>query len=74
MTACGQDHKHLTKEYIELTTQKTGVFFTTRKLKNFAVEYQETVAQYKAKQSKLVSEIVSIASAFYQNGAHVVII
>ena len=59
-----QDQKNINnkKEYIELATQKTGVFFTTRKLKNHAVEYQETVNQYKAKQSRLVSEIVSIAS------------
>ena len=53
------------KEYIELATLKTGSYFTTRKLKNLAVEYQETTAQYKAKQSKLVSEIVSIASKYH---------
>ncbi|KAJ3554127.1 hypothetical protein NM688_g3265 [Phlebia brevispora] len=52
------------KEYIELSTLKTGVFFTTRKLKNLAVEYQETVNHYKAKQSRLVSEIVSIANTY----------
>lgn len=64
LTDVPQDQKNINnkKEYIELSTQKTGVFFTTRKLKNLAVEYQETVNQYKAKQNRLVSEIVSIAS------------
>ena len=51
-------------EYIELSTLKTGVFFTTRKLKNLSTEYSDTTGRYKGVQSKLVSEIVSIASEY----------
>ncbi|THH01168.1 hypothetical protein EW026_g1487 [Hermanssonia centrifuga] len=52
------------KEFIDLSTLKNGWFFTTRKLKNLAVEYQETTSAYKVKQSKLVGEIVAIANTY----------
>lgn len=61
-----QDQKSIAKKrsYIELSTLKNGLYFTTVKLKELATEYQETVAKYKAKQSKLVGEIVGIAATY----------
>ena len=66
LTRIPQDQKFIAKKrmYVELSTLKTGLFFTTVKLKELATEYQETVAKYKAKQSKLVGEIVGIAATY----------
>lgn len=60
------DSKKIEKDraYTELGQLKNGVFFTTRALKDLAEEYSETVAKYKAKQSKLVGEIVAIAATY----------
>ncbi|KAH9039589.1 DNA mismatch repair protein [Lactarius pseudohatsudake] len=52
------------RKYIELGTIKSGVYFTTTKLKNFAVEYQEATQAYSRTQSGLVKEVVSIASTY----------
>ncbi|KAI9458862.1 DNA mismatch repair protein [Lactarius psammicola] len=52
------------RKYIELGTVKSGVYFTTTKLKNFAVEYQEANEAYSRTQSGLVKEVVSIASTY----------
>ncbi|EKM56548.1 uncharacterized protein PHACADRAFT_207767 [Phanerochaete carnosa HHB-10118-sp] len=52
------------RAYHELGTQKSGMFFTTSPLRELAEEYRETVAKYKAKQSKLVGEIVAIAATY----------
>lgn len=52
------------RKYIELGTVKSGVYFTTTKLKNFAVEYQEATEAYSRTQSGLVKEVVSIACKF----------
>lgn len=49
------------RKYIELGTVKSGVYFTTTQLKNFAVEYQEATEAYSRTQSGLVKEVVSIA-------------
>ncbi|KIP09722.1 hypothetical protein PHLGIDRAFT_300246 [Phlebiopsis gigantea 11061_1 CR5-6] len=53
-----------TKTYPELGTLKSGVFFTTRKLKTLSTQFSETTAEYKKKQSKLVGEIVAIAATY----------
>ncbi|EIW77166.1 DNA mismatch repair protein [Coniophora puteana RWD-64-598 SS2] len=52
------------KKYIELGTIKSGVFFTTKKLKEFSGDFQETTAEYGRAQSGLVKEVVSIASTY----------
>ncbi|KAI0797257.1 DNA mismatch repair protein [Irpex lacteus] len=52
------------KEYTDLATLKSGCYFTTRKLSSLATEYAETTAQYKAKQGKLVGEIVMTAATY----------
>ncbi|KAI0292908.1 DNA mismatch repair protein [Russula brevipes] len=52
------------RKYIELGTVKSGVYFTTTKLKNFAMEYQDATQAYSRTQSGLVKEVVSIASTY----------
>ena len=47
--------------YIELTTLKNGVYFTTSKLKELAVDYQETIESYTRAQRELVGNVVEIA-------------
>jgi DNA mismatch repair protein MSH2 len=49
------------KKYIELGTIKSGVFFTTRTLKELATEYAESTNMYSKTQSGLVKEVVNIA-------------
>lgn len=67
LSFCFQDLKKIskdTKTYPELGTLKSGVFFTTRKLKTLSTQFSETTAEYKKKQSKLVGEIVAIAGRY----------
>ncbi|KAN0086029.1 MutS domain V domain containing protein [Tylopilus felleus] len=52
------------KKYIELGTVKSGVYFTTKTLKSFATDYQETNDGYQRTQSGLVKEVVNIASTY----------
>ena len=52
------------RKYIELGTVKSGVYFTTTKLKGFAMEYQESTEAYSRTQSGLVKEVVSIACLY----------
>ncbi len=52
------------RKYIELGTVKSGVYFTTTKLKNSAMEYQEATEAYSRTQSGLVKEVVSIACLY----------
>ncbi|OBZ78347.1 DNA mismatch repair protein msh-2 [Grifola frondosa] len=52
------------KKYIELTTLKNGVFFTTKALKELATDYQEATESYQRTQSGLVKEVVNIASTY----------
>lgn len=58
-----QDAKaiHGDKKYVELGTTKSGVFFTTKKLKSIAEDYQECRDSYSKTQSGLVREVVNIA-------------
>ncbi|KAI5118904.1 hypothetical protein M0805_002819 [Coniferiporia weirii] len=52
------------KKYTELGTNKSGVYFTTRKLKSLATDYQEVTDSYTKTQSGLVKEIVNIAATY----------
>ena len=58
-----QDAKviHNNNKYIELGTNKSGVYFTTKKLKNLAIDYQDNTEAYRKTQSGLVKEVVNIA-------------
>ncbi|KAG6809946.1 hypothetical protein H0H92_013995 [Tricholoma furcatifolium] len=58
------DAKSLTKKYIELGTNKSGVFFTTKALKGHAEDFKEYSQSYTRTQSALVKEVVSIASTY----------
>ncbi|KAG6888939.1 hypothetical protein C0995_004794 [Termitomyces sp. Mi166 len=58
------DSKALTKKYIEIGTNKSGVFFTTKKLKELAEDFKEYSQSYTRTQSVLVKEVVSIASTY----------
>lgn len=49
------------KKFIELSTTKSGVFFTTRTLKDLAADFEESTAAYAKTQSSLVKEVVNIA-------------
>ncbi|KAI0711342.1 DNA mismatch repair protein [Earliella scabrosa] len=52
------------RKWIELGTQKSGMFFTTSTLKNLSTEYSEITEQYSRTQSGLVTEVVNIASTY----------
>ncbi|KAG5644351.1 hypothetical protein DXG03_008648 [Asterophora parasitica] len=68
------DAKLITKKYIELGTTKSGVFFTTRRLKDLAEDCKEFSQSYTRTQSGLVKEVVNIAckriSSSVQSSAH----
>ncbi|OAX37509.1 DNA mismatch repair protein, partial [Rhizopogon vinicolor AM-OR11-026] len=51
-------------KYIELGTVKSGVYFTTKKLKALSMDYQESSDEYQRTQNGLVKEVVSIASTY----------
>ncbi|KAG1902378.1 DNA mismatch repair protein [Suillus fuscotomentosus] len=51
-------------KYIELGTVKSGVYFTTKKLKALSTDHQEATHEYQRTQSGLVKEVVSIASTY----------
>ena len=55
------------KKFIELGTTKSGVFFTTRTLKELAADYLETTTAYSRTQSGLVKEVVNIACRLIRN-------
>ncbi|KAF0555261.1 DNA mismatch repair protein MSH2 [Gigaspora margarita] len=52
---CGQS------EYIELATQRTGVFFTTQKLKELSSDFLSESDHYDDVQSSLVKEVINIS-------------
>lgn len=52
------------KKYIELSTVKAGIFFSTKELKQIAEETSEMQKRYEVQQSNLVKEIVSIALSY----------
>lgn len=49
------------KSFTELTTQKAGVLFTSKKLRALSLDYAQTREQYNRTQSTLVQEVVGIA-------------
>lgn len=51
----------MTKECIELGTNKSGVFFTTSILKQHSEDFKEISALYARTQTGLVKEVVEIA-------------
>ncbi|CAG8617209.1 8588_t:CDS:2, partial [Racocetra fulgida] len=48
-------------EYIELATQRTGVFFTTRRLKELSSNFFSETEHYEDVQSSLVREVINIS-------------
>ncbi|WVN89665.1 uncharacterized protein L203_104895 [Cryptococcus depauperatus CBS 7841] len=52
------------KEYIDLTTQKSGSIFTTKTLKELSEEYFRLQELYEKQQRHLVKEVVGIASSY----------
>lgn len=52
--------------YIELQTVKSGVFFTTKKLRSLSQDFTDLTNEYNIKQKELIKEILSIALT-YQN-------
>ncbi|TDL24664.1 DNA mismatch repair protein MSH2 [Rickenella mellea] len=55
---------HNKKKFIELGTIKSGLYFTTKSLKELATDYKETTEAYSRCQSGLVKEVVSIAATY----------
>ncbi|KAG9311644.1 DNA mismatch repair protein [Chiua virens] len=51
-------------KYKEIATVKSGVYFTTTTLKEFATKYQEANEEYQRTQASLVKEVVNIASTY----------
>ena len=49
------------KEYIELSTQKSGSIFTTMTLRELSDKYFKLQEEYNEKQKHLVAQVVSIA-------------
>lgn len=47
-------------QFIELSTQKTGMLFTTRKLKTLNEELIHLNSEYKDKMSSLAKEMISV--------------
>ncbi|CAG8441467.1 12905_t:CDS:10 [Cetraspora pellucida] len=51
-------------EYIELATQRTGVFFTTRRLKELSSNFLSETEHYEDVQSSLVREVINISASY----------
>ncbi|KAL9539132.1 hypothetical protein MBANPS3_010452 [Mucor bainieri] len=51
-------------EFIELSTQKSGTFFTTTKLRNLSEQHRDLSAQYEIKQRGMVKEIIAIVATY----------
>jgi DNA mismatch repair protein MSH2 len=52
------------KQYLECSTQKNGVFFTTHTLQSLRREHDQLSENYNRTQSSLVSEVVAVASSY----------
>lgn len=50
--------------YVELSTQKNGMYFLSRQLKRLAEEFQSANEEYVKTQSTLVKEVIEIAATF----------
>ncbi|KAJ4135940.1 MSH2 protein [Fusarium equiseti] len=51
-------------KYQECSTQKNGVYFTTKKLQAYRREYDQLSQNYNRTQSSLVHEVVQVASSY----------
>ncbi|KAL7313114.1 MSH2 protein [Mucor circinelloides] len=51
-------------EFIELSTQKAGTYFTTSKLRSLSEQHRDLSAQYEDKQRGMVKEIISIVATY----------
>ncbi|KAK9465408.1 muts domain V-domain-containing protein [Lipomyces arxii] len=52
------------REFIELSTQKAGIYFTTATLRDLGNEYADLSGSYHKMQSGLVKEVVSVAATY----------
>ncbi|KAH9477925.1 DNA mismatch repair protein msh-2 [Psilocybe cubensis] len=59
-----QDAKNLPKRYIELGTNKSGVYFTTSRLKQHAEDFKEASAAYAKTQHGVVKQVIEIAATY----------
>ncbi|KAH8926601.1 DNA mismatch repair protein [Atractiella rhizophila] len=50
--------------YIELSTQKAGVYFTTKKMKQYNENLKDYQKQFQRAQSGLVKQVISIAASY----------
>jgi len=50
--------------YQECSTQKNGVYFTTKKLQSFRREFDQLSQNYNRTQSSLVNEVVGVAASY----------
>ncbi|KAJ3485216.1 hypothetical protein NLG97_g6864 [Lecanicillium saksenae] len=51
-------------KYQECSTQKNGVYFTTKKLQSYRREYDQLSQNYNRTQSGLVNEVVQVAASY----------
>ncbi|KAF5343843.1 hypothetical protein D9756_011343 [Leucocoprinus leucothites] len=58
------DAKGLSKKYIELGTNKSGVYFATKTLKRLSEDYRDLSQRYERTQSSLVKEVIAIAATY----------
>lgn len=52
------------EQYQEISTQKNGVYFTTTRLTEMRIEFQQLSENYDRTQSGLVNEVVNVASSY----------
>ncbi|OXV10627.1 hypothetical protein Egran_01614 [Elaphomyces granulatus] len=52
------------KEYLECSTQKNGVYFTTSTMQSLRREHDQLSSNYNRTQTELVHEVVSVASSY----------
>ncbi|RIA91734.1 muts domain V-domain-containing protein, partial [Glomus cerebriforme] len=52
------------KQYLELATQRGGVYFTTDKLRQLSTSYLDCLELYEKEQNSLVKEVIEIAASY----------
>ena len=50
--------------YLEIQTQKNGVYFTTKRLQSFRREFDQLTNTYNRTQASLVAEVVGVAASY----------
>ncbi|KAL1923743.1 uncharacterized protein VTP21DRAFT_8723 [Calcarisporiella thermophila] len=53
-----------TSGYLELATQKAGVYFATPRLRELSSDFNDYSAQYEKKQADLVKEVINIVASY----------